>query len=219
MILSAILIIAGLWNSSAWAIPAPARPMTSVEGAPQKELVLKTELRNIVGPSSERMDRVELVTRIVEVNRILAQCSIRLEVNAFANIEASKLGVTDSPASMNDLALVASKLNPNGFPALPVTVAGKWDVVDRGTRLFGLGWVFMSNHGIDRIGAMISNAQIHLETAAAVIAHEVGHALSLSDVQERDNLMGTGGTHTLTRDQCAQARRFARNSLKSLIDG
>lgn len=203
----------------ALALPAPARPMPPLEPA-LPPLSLKVDLRNLTGPDEAgRLEESELISKLDAANRVWSQCAIQFSPRSFANVSTQALGVPYAPQSQDDLSRIASALNPDGFTAIPLTVAGKWEFHDNGSGLFltGLGWVFTNSSGIDRIGAMISNTKLSDPSAGPIIAHELAHALSLPHTAEERNLMGKAGTNELTREQCNQARGFAQNSLRSLL--
>ncbi len=196
------------------------KPLTQLEPS-WPELKLRIDVRNLVGPNEAGKLTVEQLDSRVEANNLVwAQCGIRFIARARINVTAGELGIPYEPKSEEDLSKIAVALNPHGFDgAVPLTVAGPWQFYDPhvGLWLHGLGWVFTLGQKIDRIGAMVSALRIFLPTGGAIIAHELAHALSLPHVAESDNLMGPGGTNTLTLAQCRQARNFSETALADFV--
>lgn len=149
------------------------------------------------------------------VNQIWNQCGIQFQVNSYQEVEAPKIGMKTLPKGEGDLGKIAEALNPKGFhTGIPFTVSGKWDFYDstvNGT-LFGLGWVFVNNQGVDHIGAMVDDQRLKSATGILIAAHELGHTLSLPHNNLKNNLMGDGKGF-FTPEQCAQARGFAQKYL------
>ncbi|MCM2323261.1 MAG: hypothetical protein NDJ90_08355 [Oligoflexia bacterium] len=207
-------------GSTAWALPAPPTALLPLDPS-WTEITLRVDLRNLSealenGQEIGKIAESQLRERLNEVNRIWSQCGLRFAPRVVANVRASSLGVPYQPQSQEDLSRLAAALNPSGFTALPVTVAGPWTFREGGYFLTGLGWAFTRGDRIDRIGAMISATKFFDVSAAPIIAHELAHALSLPHVPEGRNLMGPGGTNELTSEQCRQARRFADAALGEL---
>ncbi|MCM2279104.1 MAG: hypothetical protein NDJ89_13595 [Oligoflexia bacterium] len=205
-------------GSSAMALPAPPKPLASLDPG-WRPITLRVDVRNLTGPEhAGRIEEARLARRLEEVNRVWSQCAVSFVPRSVTNVSAPNLGIPYEPRSQEDLSRIAAALNPSGFPALPLTVAGPWGFEEKdGFRLSGLGWVFTSPRGIERIGAMISSTKFHDVSAAPIIAHELAHALSLPHVAEPGNLMGPGGTNELTPGQCLQARRFSEVTLGELL--
>lgn len=198
------------------AAPIPVRPLEALEPAWEK-VSLRVDVRNLIATeAAAKIPEAKLSQRLEEVNLLWSQCSIRFVVRKAENVAAAKVGAPYPPKNEGDLSTIAGALNPHGFDgAIPVTVAGPWNYFDAGTGLFphGLGWVFTNGNGkVDRIGAMVAAQKLDHETAALVIGHELGHALSLPHVSDPNNLM-LGGP-SLMREQCVQARRFIEIALQ-----
>lgn len=203
-----------LWGAQALAIPAPPS---------EQELVLRLDFKNLTGPDGEGLlTKEEMTSLLVRVNEIWSQCSVRFVTRLVENVNARSLGVPYQPKSQDDLSRIAAALNPGGFDhAIPLTVAGPWEFFDRNTGLFlhGLGWVFTraDGAGIERIGAMIDARKIRWRTHGEIIAHELGHTLSLSHHPDPANVMN--GDSKLTPEQCTQARGFSLARLPGFLQG
>lgn len=207
--------------SAALAAPVPVKPLRALERG-WTELNLRVDIRNLTGSNDlGRIPEAELIRKMEDVNSIWAQCSVKFTPRYVSNVSAEKLKVPYQPQSQEDLGKIAVALNPDGYPALPVTVAGPWTFLDPGSGLYlsGLGWVFLNAKGLDRIGAMISATKIFDPTGVPILAHEIAHALSLPHSSIRDNLMGGAGTNDLTSEQCVQARRFVELALHEFVIG
>lgn len=216
------LLIAVLFSgAAAQAMPIPATALPTLASG-WKPISLRVDVKNLMDDdSNHRIADELLVDRMKLVNNTWSQCAIRFLVRSTGNVSSKDLKVKFNPTSQGDLSELAHALNPKGFKgAIPVTVAGPWSFFDPNTGVFpfGLGWVFPGNtekDPVSRIGAMISIKKIHGDDAGLIIAHELGHALSLGHSADGENLM-LGGPK-LVREQCDQARGFAERFLAEFI--
>lgn len=185
-------------------------------------ITLRVDVHNMVGPKDAgKLKKGVLRSRLAKANLVWSQCGIQFKPHVVNNVVAADLNVPYVPASQTDLSKIAAALNPNGFhDAIPLTFAGPWNFYDAGTGVYliGLGWAFMKNPTtIDHIGAMVDATRIFLPQSGLIIAHELGHTLSLPDGGGHDTLMGAGGTQNLTLNQCTQARGFAESALTGFV--
>ncbi len=197
------------------AVAAPIPPLD----ATWPSLRLRADVANLTGPEDAgKVDEALLTARIDSVNEIWSQCAVKLVVRAARNVDAAGIGVPYEPADQGDLSRISAALNPDGFSsALPITVAGQWNLFDPGSQIFlhGLGWVFFSGGKIDTIGAMIGRQHLDRPNAAALVAHEVGHAFFLPHSPAPDNVMAGGDR--LNRDQCERSRSFLQSNLAGFL--
>lgn len=214
-----VVVVVSSLSASAFAAPTPPKALLPLEpGLP--ELKLKVDFRNLMGPQNAgKLDEKDMEARLESANEVWNQCSVRFVARSVSNISSVPMGIPYTPKSQDDLGKIATALNPNGFGAIPLTVAGPWNFFDSGSGLYlnGLGWVFVNEKGLDRIGAMISANKFFDRSAGPIIAHELAHALSLPHAAEAKNLMGAAGTNDLTVEQCRQARRFAELTLREFL--
>jgi hypothetical protein len=217
-----ILFLAAFSSGSAWALPVPAaQPMKSIEVTWPK-LEIRVDVRNLVGPQEAgKLDEPAMRSRVIAANQVWSQCSIEFVARDIENVSTEALNIPYTPKSQDDLGKIANALNPNADfkNAIPLTFAGPWGFYDPNSGLYltGLGWAFWEQSKVTRIGAMVDNQKIFLASGGPIIAHELGHALSLPHTVEPNNLMGRNGTNDLTSDQCKQARGFALGMLKSFL--
>lgn len=171
-------------------------------------LIVPVDLHHLTeSESTEGLPNDFLSETIQAVNEVWSICEIRFEVRSRRAVSAARLGVPYRPQKMDDLSLIAQAVEPGGYRgAIPFTVAGDW-----GLGLYGLGWAFSRNDSgvIDRVGAMIDVKQLTQPHRVELIAHELGHALSLPHYPKSGNVM-SGGALVLIEEQCAQARNFAQ---------
>ena len=205
---------------NAWAAPAPPSAVLPLQPG-WSTVSIRVDVRNLVGPNSAgKISEDDIRSRVGAANDVWSQCAVKFVPRVAENVSAEPLAIPYKPQSQSDLSSIAQALNPNGFHgAIPLTFAGPWGFFDQssGLYLIGLGWVFKNAQGIDRIGAMIGAQHIFRPGAGPIIAHELGHALSLPHTVEINNLMGRNGTRDLTMDQCNQARSFAETALKDFL--
>lgn len=223
--------VAAIYSLNSWAVSSPAKevvqlaPAQLVEKSVQfdknlREIRLRLDVRNVVGPNGEgKISELTLGTAVRAASMIWSQCSISFVPRAFENVSTERLGIAFFPKGQEDLGRLAAALNPKGFRgAIPFTVAGKWKFYDSQTGVYpyGLGWVFLDGSRVSRIGAMISSDRLLTEAGPLIIAHELGHALSLPEGGSANNLMGVGNSR-INPDQCITARSFAEDSLREFI--
>jgi len=198
----------------------PAKPLESIEAA-WTDVSIRLDVRNLAESDEAGTLPVELMkARVDENNRYWSLCAIKFVPRTVANVSAQKLNIPYPPQSQGELSTLASVLNPNGKfdGAIPFTFAGPWNFYDKQSKLFlhGLGWFFMTGDKIDHIGAMIASQRIHRPEAPLLMAHELGHALTLGHTSEPDNIMGVG--ERFSRVQCMQARAFALTALAGFLE-
>ena len=156
------------------------------------------------------------------INQVWSQCGIEFLPARLANVSAGDLKVSYSPRSEGDLSAIAAALNPQGYGnTLPLTIAGAWNINNNGWIISGLGWAFVRpNHELDHIGAMVDAKSLQGPNAADLLAHELGHALSLQHATEESNVM-IPEAHTLGKRfsvaQCEQARGFTQSVLQRFV--
>lgn len=182
---------------------------------------IRLDFRNVLGPAGQgALSAKKGAKLLTEVNDVWSQCGIQFRLRRFGNESAKALALPYPPQSMDDLSVIAQKLNPRGFRepnlALPLTIAGPWSFVYNGVWLNGLGWVFTNaQNGVDKIGAMMSAKKLDAPEGGLILAHELGHALSLAEGGD-GTLMGPG-TPFLSVGQCQQTRSFALRYLGQFI--
>jgi hypothetical protein len=187
-------------------------------------LRIRVDLRNLIDQDRQGgVELAQLLAPLTDSNQVWGRCAIQFSPQSFANVSASELRVPYHPQNEGDLSQIAAALNPSGYDgAIPFTIAGKWGFHDagQGVWLHGLGWAFTDTSGnILRIGAMIGQERLVDPDVGNLIAHELGHTLSLPHSETRGNLMGRGTDMgaQLTFDQCAAARRFAEAHLRGFM--
>jgi hypothetical protein len=183
------------------------------------DILIRLDLRNLVAQNNEgQLSDRDFLPIIDGANRHWSQCGIRFVPRSIGNVNVLPLDIPFEPKNQGDLSKIATALNPNGFKgAIPFTIAGRWQVMDNGYVLLGLGWVFLNSPTeVNRIGAMVDANKLKEKWIGQLAAHELGHALSLSHSGLEDNVMGGGAK--LTPEQCAQARGFSQTSLAGFLE-
>jgi hypothetical protein len=193
---------AAFCTSSAWALSEPAR----------ETIQLRLNFRNVVAPDGKgRLSTRKAMPLFREINSIWKQCGIQFALTHFGNTSAKQLDLPYPPQSQADLSTIDAKMNARGFGgAIPLTIAGPWSFFDPISQVYlnGLGWVYANGTGVSKVGAMMSAKKLVAPEAGLILAHELGHALSLPEGGD-GTLMGPG-TPVLSADQCEKTRAFAQ---------
>lgn len=204
-----------LLAETAWAAPDPAAGRLPKQVWP--EMNLRLDIGNWEGPKREgHLSDRQLSKKIEEINDVWLQCGIRFVPRRIVIAQSHRMGLPYEPASQSDALKIWTALHPlKGMDGgIPLAISGPWKFFDPDYGLFlkGLGWFFARGDGsLERIGAMVSNDKIHDTTAGALMAHELGHVLSLGHSPAKDNLMGGAQPPGLTPSQCVQSRTVAKS--------
>jgi hypothetical protein len=192
-----------------------AMPTPPLESAWPK-ISLKLEIRNLTDvDGSGKLDEKDLRAAATSINEIWSECSIQFVLQKVRNVSAAALKVAYVPQGQEDLGKLEAALNPSGnYASIPLTIAGPWTFYDpaSGVYPFGYGWVFHDGQKLNRIHAMISSTRFKVKTSREIMAHELGHALSLPENGSGDDIMGKGVGH-VSMPQCLQTRAFAISAL------
>ena len=176
---------------------------------------LKLEIRNLTGENHHgQLEEADLKAAAYKINEIWSQCSIQFVLQSARNVSALQLNIPYLPQGQEDLGKIEAALNPNGYTSIPLTIAGPWNFFDPSSRVypFGFGWVFHDGKKLGRIGAMVSATKFKDKAAREIMAHELGHVLSLPENGNGEDIMGKGIAQ-VSMPQCLQTRSFAISAL------
>jgi hypothetical protein len=215
IIIGTLTSLAGV-SSSIASVP-PSKPVFNPIEPSWQDLTLRVDITNLMGDENKgKLPHPTMVAKLKTANRIWAQCGIQFTSRQVSNVSAEALKVPFVPKSQDDLGNIYLALHPKGVSdAIPLMIAGSWQVNAGGMSLMGLGWAFASNGKLDRLGAMVDANQLNQIWVDRLISHELGHALSLSHHPDAKNVMAGG--EEITRDQCLATRGFTEAYLASFI--
>jgi len=143
---------------------------------------------------------------VKEINEIYITCGIRFRVEDYLAVIPKDLGLDYSPTSMGDLTPIRESFDEPG--KLVVINTGAWNQAG------GLGadganaWTTMP--GQDPSGVVLEKA---VSSNSPLVAHELGHYLSLDHFNNASNLMNPiiyENTKELSPNQCSAMRESAQ---------
>lgn len=142
-----------------------------------------------------------------EMNQILRPCNLSYIAETIELVRPGDVGLPFNLASMSDLTPARERFD---LPSeLVVIYTGAWN---HGTMGAGNAWTTLP--GTSPSGAVVEEP---VATSAVVVAHELGHYLSLDHVDDPANLLNPISYETsteLTQQQC-QAMRNAAQTVRS----
>ncbi len=137
-----------------------------------------------------------------KVNKVIARCGIRYKLEEYKSVNPADAGLEYNMSSMNELDQIRGAFESN--KALVVVGTGSWDKSGMGP---ANAWAAMPGQfpaGVVMEAPVVDNANI--------VAHELGHYLSLDHSSNQSNLMSPviydTSTH-LSETQCADMRETA----------
>jgi|GEM_PF-1313551 len=145
-----------------------------------------------------------------EVNDLYAPCKIHFIAEEFKPVDPKTYGLEFNTQSMNDLTPIRSQFNDN--KRLVVINTGDWNHNSMGS---ANAWTTMP--GENPAGAVI---EANAASFAGIVAHELGHYLSLDHKSDSSNLMNPiiyPDSTVIHSWQCEEMRKAAESYWTSAI--
>jgi len=185
----------------------PVKPTTSsaCSSSDSGSLCLALKLVSYSDGSSTVADRTGAEALVRGINGVWSQCGIGFVLEDYEAIEPKNVGLDYGTVNMVDLPRI--RLDLGSDHQLLVVLTGKWatagDINDSGAN----AWTTLP--GNSPYGAIIEKP---VATNERLVAHELGHYLSLLHVHDASSLMNPvihAGSRKLTSPQCQRARSTA----------
>lgn len=159
------------------------------------------------------MDSQTAQDMVARINSVWSQCGIGFRLEDYQNVEPKNVGLAATTENMSELPQIRGALqSPN---QLLVVLTEAWgsagDINDSGAD----AWTTLP--GNPPYGAIIDQP---VSRNANIIAHELGHYLSLLHIQNRANLLSPivgASSRSLTSGQCSQARATAVSTWGAML--
>lgn len=145
-----------------------------------------------------------------EINDLYAPCKIEFIPEEYAPVDPRRYGLEFNTQSMNDLTPIRAQFKDNH--RLVVINTGDWNHSSMGS---ANAWTTMP--GEDPAGAVI---EANAATFAGIVAHELGHYLSLDHKSDSNNLMNPiiyPDSTAIQSWQCEDMRKAAQTYWASAI--
>jgi hypothetical protein len=163
--------------------------------------------------SSSVMDQATAQDIVSRINSVWSQCGIGFRLEDYQAVEPKNVGLSETTENMSELPQIRGALqSPN---QLVVVLTSRWgsagDINDSGAD----AWTTLP--GAPPYGAVIDQP---VSRNANIIAHELGHYLSLLHIQNRSNLLSPivgASSRGLSSGQCSQARATAVGTWAAML--
>jgi hypothetical protein len=151
---------------------------------------------------AQRLGEAKVKKLVEEMNSIYSKCSISFRLEETATVNPDQFGL---PYHLNSVEKMHEVRKPFDDPRYLVVIStGSWDHKKMGA---ANAWTAMP--GEIPSGAVVESPVV---TFAGIVAHEIGHYLSLNHVKNNVNLMNPiiyQVSKELTAEQCANMRATA----------
>jgi len=152
----------------------------------------------------------DMVSRI---NSVWSQCGIGFRLEDYQAVEPKNVGLAETTQDMSELPQIRGALqSPN---QLLVVLTSPWGSAGNINDSGADAWTTLP--GSPPYGAVIDEP---VSRNANIIAHEIGHYLSLLHIQSRSNLLSPivgASSRGLTSGQCSQARATAVGTWAAML--
>ncbi|OFY98490.1 MAG: hypothetical protein A2Z97_03915 [Bdellovibrionales bacterium GWB1_52_6] len=152
------------------------------------------------------ISQAETLANLESMNKIWSQCGITFQIDQYEEVTPSG-GVSASPSAMGELDTIRNAYGDD-TTLLVATTAGSWS-------LSANAWTSMP--GSAPYGAVIEGA---VGAYAPIIAHEIGHYLSLDHVSNQAELMNPviySTSTQLSEGECTAARASIDQSWAKMV--
>ena len=153
------------------------------------------------------------VKNIQEINSIWSQCKIAFQIDEYLPVNPSDYGLGYNTSSMDELDPIRKAFQEDAM--LVVVTTGVWDRTGSLGSTAANAWTSMP--GEDFLGVVLESA---VGTYSNIIAHELGHYLSLDHVSDGADLMNPiiyQNSMDLSSSQCRKSQLAIRNYWKKMI--
>jgi hypothetical protein len=148
------------------------------------------------------LDSMSAVSDLKRVNTVWSQCEIAFQIDHYSSVNPTTANLAFSTAESDDLNKIRSNFSSD--QSLLLVSTGPWDRAGSLGRTPANAWTTMPGAG--PYGAILEEP---VATTPNIIAHELGHYLSLTHVSDRTDLMNPiiyPTSSLLTSNQCELAR-------------
>jgi hypothetical protein len=148
------------------------------------------------------LDSLSAVSDLKRVNTVWSQCEIAFQIDHYSSVNPTTANLAFSTSESDDLNKIRSNFSSD--QSLLLVSTGRWDRAGSLGRTPANAWTTMPGAG--PYGAIFEEP---VATTPNIIAHELGHYLSLTHVSDRTDLMNPiiyPTSSLLTSSQCELAR-------------
>ncbi len=148
-----------------------------------------------------------------DINGLWASCGIGFRLEEYRAVDPRSVGLDSTPLNMSDLPEIRGALGSRD--QLLVVVTSRWGTAGNINDSGADAWTTLPGSG--PYGAVIDEPVARNNT---IIAHELGHYLSLLHVSDRSNLLSPivgASSRGLTSSQCSRARSTALGTWGAMV--
>jgi hypothetical protein len=148
------------------------------------------------------VSQAQAIDNVAKINGAWDQCGISFQIDQYEAIDPADYGLTFATANQSELDSIRQALMSND--KLLIVTTGKWNRAGSLGSTGANAWTTMPGDNID--GAVLESS---VSAFPLIIAHEIGHYLSLGHVNDPSDLMNPvihTNSSKLTASQCAAAR-------------
>lgn len=184
------------------------------EGRP-RELCVALKWVNFQAPSHGEtlLEELEILRSLDEINRIWGQCGISFQIDRYQEVEPRQHQLRYRTAEFWELQRIRKTFQTPS--EMLIVITGPWDRRGSIGRSWANAWTSMP--GEDVHGAVLERS---VATNPRIIAHELGHYLSLGHAEANADLMSPiiyRNSLKLSTEQCRSARWAVRQFWKKTL--
>lgn len=148
------------------------------------------------------MTKSEVISNLKGINSIWKQCNISFQIEELLNVSPDKVDLQFHPSENSELTDIRERFVNKS--TLLVVTTGSWDRSGSLGYTEANAWTSMPED--EPLGSILESP---VATFSNIVAHELGHYLSLYHVDDSDDLMNPiiyDSSTSISEDQCAEAR-------------
>ena len=158
------------------------------------------------GSLNSETGSLKAISNVHEVNKIWEPCQIRFSIRDYALIKPSEYGLKQKTSDYQQLQEIRKVFQPKSHERnnLLLVVTDNWNRSGSLGNSWANAWTNLPGESL--LGSVLER---HVGDDITIIAHELGHYLSLDHEADWKNLMNPlifENSRTLDRSQCASAR-------------
>lgn len=159
------------------------------------------------------LTQAEVSNNLIGINQLWKQCNLSFQVDEFLTANPDTYGLQFHPSDNSELDGIRSSFGNESM--LLVVTTGSWNRNGSLGSTPANAWTSMP--GDDLLGSILEGP---VDTFSNIVAHELGHYLSLAHVEDAGDLMNPiiyDSSVILSEDQCSDARTASQSYWQKML--